>query len=56
LKHHGSVYGALADTAHIAGLAIWRMRRVIQHKAELDPPHFLQDLMRHSIFERAARR
>jgi GT2 family glycosyltransferase len=50
LKHHGPVYTALADAAFLAGAAIHRLRRVLQRKPDTDPPHFLQDAARHSVY------
>lgn len=50
LKHHGPLYLALVDAAFIAGLALWRVRRIIQRKPDNDPPFLLSDSIRHSIF------
>jgi len=50
LKHYGPVYTALCDAAFIAGFALWRLRRWIQRKPDHDPPHFLRDSIRHSVF------
>jgi hypothetical protein len=50
LKHHGPLYLALVDAAHLGGLAFWRMRRVLQRKPDNDPPFLLADSIRHSIF------
>jgi len=30
--------------------ALWRVRRAIQRKPDLDPPHMLADAIRHSVF------
>jgi N-acetylglucosaminyl-diphospho-decaprenol L-rhamnosyltransferase len=38
-----------ADMAGTLGFALWRVRRFLQTKPDLDPPHFLADLMRHSV-------
>jgi GT2 family glycosyltransferase len=50
LKNHGWLYTALADAAWTVGFALWRVRRVIQRKPDQDPPHFLGDFLRNSIF------
>lgn len=50
LKNFGAFYTALADAAFILGYAIWRVRRVIQRKPDENPPHFLGDFVRHSVF------
>jgi N-acetylglucosaminyl-diphospho-decaprenol L-rhamnosyltransferase len=50
LKNHGPVYAALADAAFIGGFATWRVRRRLQGKPDLDPPGFLGDSIRNSVF------
>jgi len=50
LKNHGWLYAAIADTAWIFGLVLWRWRRVIQRKPDLDPPKLLSDLLLNSVF------
>jgi len=50
LKNHGPVYAALADAAFILGFGLWRVRRRIQGKPDPDPPHFLSDFVRESVF------
>lgn len=50
LKNHGPLYAALADAAYITGFALWRLRRRLQGKADLDPPHLLGDAIRNSVF------
>ena len=50
LKSYGPFYTALADAAFIAGFAGWRLRRRLQGKADVDPPHMLADSIRHSVF------
>jgi hypothetical protein len=50
LKHHGPAYTALADAAFLAGGALHRLRRVLQRRPDTDPPHFLRDAARHSVF------
>ena len=50
LKNHGWLYTAGADAALIVGFALWRLRRVIQGKPDLDPPNFLSDVLQNSVF------
>jgi GT2 family glycosyltransferase len=50
LKNHGPLYAALTDAAFILGYATWCLRRRIQRKPDVDPPHLLMDSIRHSIF------
>jgi len=50
LKNHGWFALILADLGWIVGYSTWRIRRVIQRKPDLDPPHFLKDFFRHSFF------
>lgn len=47
VKNHGWLYSVLAVKAHVIGGLIWRIRRVLQGKAQADPDHFLQDLIMH---------
>lgn len=46
-KNHGAGYAALATLGHAGGALIWRLRRLLQRRAPLDPPHFLRDLLAH---------
>ncbi|MFK7939702.1 MAG: glycosyltransferase family 2 protein [Roseovarius sp.] len=48
-KVHGRGYAALATMARIKGCLIWRLRRLVSNKPMGDPPHFLRDLIRHSL-------
>jgi GT2 family glycosyltransferase len=50
LKNHGKLYTAMADAAFLGGYAIWRIRRPIQRKPDLDPQNFLADSFRNSVF------
>jgi N-acetylglucosaminyl-diphospho-decaprenol L-rhamnosyltransferase len=50
LKHHGWAYTALTDLGWMAGFALWRMRRILQQKPDSDPPNFLQDFFRNSVW------
>jgi N-acetylglucosaminyl-diphospho-decaprenol L-rhamnosyltransferase len=50
LKFHGAVYTAMADLLWATGFALWRVRRWIFSKPDPDPPYFLWDFLRHSIW------
>jgi len=49
LKHLGRLRAVAADLAWMAGHVLWRMRRRVQGKPDLDPPKFLSDFFRHSV-------
>lgn len=49
LKNHGWLYAAIADAGWAFGFALWRLRRVIQRKPDLDPPKFLSDFLFNSV-------
>jgi GT2 family glycosyltransferase len=50
LKNYGPAQAALADAAFITGHALWRVRRFIQRKPAVDPPHLLADFIANSVF------
>jgi GT2 family glycosyltransferase len=50
LKSHGAAYTALADAAFLGGCALRRLRRRLQGRPDADPPHFLADSWRHSVW------
>tara|TARA_Y100001933_G_scaffold265279_1_gene339670 strand:- start:96512 stop:97489 length:978 start_codon:yes stop_codon:yes gene_type:complete len=50
LGSFGKLTALLADTCWILGYSCWRIRRVIQRKPDLDPPCFLRDFIKHSVF------
>ena len=50
LKSYGGFHTALVDAAFLVGFALWRVRRVIQGKEDRDPPQFLGDSWRNSVF------
>lgn len=49
LENHGLAYAIAADVAFGLGFALWRVRRVVQGKPDMDPPHYLGDFWRHSV-------
>jgi GT2 family glycosyltransferase len=55
LKHLGIWQLILADSLWMLGYSLWRFRRLIQRKPDSDPPYFLGDFFRHSIFRRGWR-
>lgn len=48
-KNHGRIYALGATLAHIAGLGVYGLRVLLQRKKPHTPPHFLRDLVRHSV-------
>ncbi len=50
LKNFNPLYAMAADAMHILGYSIWRMRRFVQRKPDFDPPYFLRDFLRNSVF------
>lgn len=56
LKNFGAAYAALADALAISGLALWKLRTVIERRPDPDPPHFLRDHVRNSVFVTGFRR
>jgi len=48
-KNHGRGYFAAATLAHVAGGLIWRLRCALARRPVGDPPHFLRDLIAHSL-------
>jgi len=54
VKNHGWLYAALTDLAFVTGFAIWRLRRLLQRKADTDPPRFLLDSIEQSVFFKRA--
>ncbi len=54
-KNHGLVYAAIADLFCISGLALWKIRQVIQRKPNFDPPNYLGDLIQNSVWLKGAR-
>jgi len=50
LRNHGALYTALVDLATLLGLVIYRFRCLVLRKPDTDPPRFLADAFRHSVF------
>jgi GT2 family glycosyltransferase len=48
-KHHGIRTLLTADLLFTVGYSLFRVRRRIQRKADVDPPGLLQDFLRHSL-------
>ncbi|WP_323765902.1 glycosyltransferase family 2 protein [Marinovum sp.] len=58
-KNHGAGYALLATLSHAGGALIWRLRKAVHRRPDLDPPHFLRDLLAHhvrALLSRPARR
>lgn len=52
LSNHGAAYAALADSAFFIGRALGGVARRIKGRPASDPPGFLADSIRHSVFLR----
>lgn len=50
VRNHGRLYAILADAAWLIGYGLWRLRRMIQRRPDVDPPKMLVDSLRHSVF------
>jgi N-acetylglucosaminyl-diphospho-decaprenol L-rhamnosyltransferase len=50
LKSYGPVYTAALDASYITGLALRRGRQWVLRTTDGDPPHLLEDSIRHSVF------
>ncbi len=50
LKFHSAIYVAIADLLWMIGFALWRLRRWLLRKPDSDPPYFLWDFLRNSIW------
>lgn len=48
-KNFGQGYATLATLAHVAGGLLWRARVLLERRDLGDPPHFLRDLIAHTI-------
>jgi N-acetylglucosaminyl-diphospho-decaprenol L-rhamnosyltransferase len=49
-KNYGTIALFGANALFALGYALFRIRRRIQQKPDLDPPHLLSDFLRHSLF------
>ena len=49
LKHHGAASTLIADLLWLLGYSSWLIRKRLQRKPDLDPPHFLMDFIRYSV-------
>jgi N-acetylglucosaminyl-diphospho-decaprenol L-rhamnosyltransferase len=56
LNNLGVVGAGLADLAYAAGHLTFRMRKVVQRKAQQHPDRFLRAFVRHSVFARGFQR
>jgi GT2 family glycosyltransferase len=50
LKNYGWLYAALTDAIWMVGFTLWRWRRLVQRKPDLDPPKFWSDFLLNSVF------
>ena len=49
VKNHGRLYALVADGLWLLGYLTWRLRRPLQGKPDLDPPHLMGDFVRHNF-------
>jgi N-acetylglucosaminyl-diphospho-decaprenol L-rhamnosyltransferase len=52
VKNYGLAYAALADAAWLGTFSLYRLRQRLQRKPDTDPPGFLADFARNSIFRK----
>jgi GT2 family glycosyltransferase len=55
LKHYHPLRVLAVDVAWMAGHAMWRLRRAIQGKPDLDPPQMFSDYLNHSVLRKGFR-
>lgn len=48
-KNHGRAYAVAATAAHLAGIGIYWLRTLTGRRQPHWPPHFLRDLVRHTV-------
>jgi N-acetylglucosaminyl-diphospho-decaprenol L-rhamnosyltransferase len=49
LKNYGLFYAMMADLTWLVGFGLWRVRRAVQRKPDMDPPQLLGDSFRNSV-------
>ncbi|WP_299491226.1 glycosyltransferase family 2 protein [Acaryochloris sp. IP29b_bin.137] len=54
-KHYPYWYAVLTDLGWLFGFSLWQIRRVLQGKPAIDPPHLLQDFWFNSALIRGSR-
>ncbi len=52
VTNHGKWAAMLADAAFISGFGMWRLRRFLTRRPDIDPEHLLGDFIRQSVFVR----
>jgi len=55
VTNHGRVKATMADAAFITGFGLWRLRRWLTRKPDVDPAQLLGDAVRQSVFLRGFR-
>ena len=53
VKNHGWLYAVCADLAWIFGFCLWKIRQILQRKANPDPPYFFRDFIRNCALSTA---
>jgi GT2 family glycosyltransferase len=54
-KNRGLLNAVAADIAFSGGYLLWRLRRPLQGKPDVDPPYLLRDMIQHSALLRGGR-
>lgn len=49
LKNHGWLTLFIADSVWMLGYSVWKFRKILQHKEDVDPPFFLRDFILNSF-------
>ncbi|HEX2732757.1 MAG TPA: glycosyltransferase family 2 protein [Polyangiaceae bacterium] len=52
LKNHQPLRAMAADALNVVGLCLWEVRRIAQRREPIDPPKYLRDSIRNSVFLR----
>ncbi|MGV6818844.1 MAG: glycosyltransferase family 2 protein [Thiotrichales bacterium] len=50
IKNFGKINAIAADVMHLLGFSLWTARRIAQRKPNLDPPNYLSDFFKNSVF------
>lgn len=48
-RNYGAFHALLLDVAWLTGFSMWRIRRVIQRKPDMDPPKLWSDFLKYSL-------
>lgn len=48
-QNYSSIHAVLLDLAWLSGFTLWRLRRLVQRKPDMDPPQLWADFLRYSL-------